>query len=222
MKFIDDKNKQLKWYNRNYFFAGTIFLIALMTILFFAVGSRYSWQDPLQNNANSILVNINNFFNMALNTLFHVDVWHLVGNMLQLLFAGLYIERRHGTLKFLLLNVLFMFTINGIAAYLWNDVNGIGYSGVYFALDAFVIIDYIFSFRKSERNLTNIILGAIVIVLIYVFSMCWIGGGLLDITYWPKNLLDNSAHFAGFFWGLLFSLFYQTESLIIKKQSKEN
>ena len=182
-----------------------------MTILFFVVGSRYSWQDPLQNNANSILVNINNFFNMALNTLFHVDVWHLVGNMLQLLFAGLYIERRHGTLKFLLLNVLFMFTINGI-----------GYSGVYFALDAFVIIDYIFSFRKSERNLTNIILGAIVIVLIYVFSMCWIGDGLLDITYWPKNLLDNSAHFAGFFWGLLFSLFYQIESLIIKKQSKEN
>ena len=34
MRFIDDKNKKINWWNRNYFFAGTIFISVLFIVIF--------------------------------------------------------------------------------------------------------------------------------------------------------------------------------------------
>lgn len=42
MKFFDDKSKNLKWYNRNYFYIGTIIVIVLNILLFAILGNDYA------------------------------------------------------------------------------------------------------------------------------------------------------------------------------------
>ncbi|MBQ8792730.1 MAG: hypothetical protein IJZ62_03870, partial [Clostridia bacterium] len=41
MKFIDDKCKKVKWWNRNYFYLGTIAVIAVNILLFAFLGGDF-------------------------------------------------------------------------------------------------------------------------------------------------------------------------------------
>ena len=208
MKFIDDKNKTVRWYNRNYFYAGTILLILVNVILFWQLGN--GWCFKLYDaNANWGDFRFINFLNIAFTSLSHSSWEHVLGNIINLLVVGLYLERKYGTFNFLFLNVLLIFTVGALASHVFGNVNHHGYSGVNWALYGIIITDYIFSFKKERRNLTNIILGAVVLVYIYLFSMCYGGNAFIDVTYYPANLIHNMGHWSALFWGLLFGLFYQ-------------
>ena len=39
MKFIDDKSKNLKWYNRNYLYLGTLLIVVINIFVFAVIGN---------------------------------------------------------------------------------------------------------------------------------------------------------------------------------------
>ena len=82
----------------------------------------------------------------------------------------------------------------------------IGASGVQYFLYGYILVDYIFSFRKEKRNKTNIILGAIVLGLIYL-AMCYSGGlSTIEFVLYPRDLITNDGHYAPFVAGIIVGL----------------
>lgn len=99
-----------------------------------------------------------------------------------------------------------------------NSLDGThGFSGVNYALYAFVIIDYIFYIFKKDKGKANVIYGAIVIGLIYL-AMCYNGGTTgFGFNWYPYDLINNMGHYTGFLAGLIISLVIN----ICKLQSKK-
>ena len=94
-----------------------------------------------------------------------------------------------------------------------------GYSGVNYALYAYVIIDYLFSLTKSRRNKTDLIFGGIVIALIY-FAMCFSGGtSTVSFAPYPYDLLHNLGHGTGFFTGTIVALLVQIPLTLAHKET---
>lgn len=207
LSFFDDKSKGEKtWLNRNYFYIGTIGLILLQIILFAALGKGWSTRifDPAATWEN---FRIGNFFNALFGSFDHVGGWdHLLGNMIGLFFAGFYLERKFGTIKFTTL-ALFLTMFSRLPSFLiiqGVSYSSYGFSSAEYALYAVVILDYLTSlFRKKDRNLTNIIVGIITLIYMYIFSWCYGGNGFIDVTYYPKGLIENTWHWSGFICGIL-------------------
>ncbi len=224
MKFIDDKSKNLHWWNRNYFFIATLIVITINLLIFkfankwyfniFTVDRLDHWSEVFYFSPTLV-----SFFN----SFSHSNWQHVLLNMLCFLVAGIYIERKKGSFSTLLL-VLFGAYISGIAitTNLLN-VNYWGYSGVNYFLYSYIIIDYLFSFKKSERNKFNIILGAVVVALIYLAS-CFNGGtSKFSFTWYPYDLMHNMAHYSSFVAGIVIGLLVQIiklNLLILLKDKK--
>lgn len=204
MKFIDDKSKNVKWWNRNYFYAGTIFIIVL-NILIFAFAN--CWQekvfnyDELSLNNNELLFVYYFFGNFS-----HGNWQHVLLNMICFAGVGLYLERKTGSFGIIGLVIFAAFFAGNAKITISKNENIVGFSGVNYFLYACIIIDYLFSFRKSQRNKTNIILGAIILALIYL-TMCFNGGTTsFGFEWYPYDLISNSAHSSGFIAGVVFVL----------------
>lgn len=225
MKFFDDKSKAVKWWNRNYFYAGTIIVI-LVNILLFAFGGN-DWKSIATPDDNGFhwgegfyfIPTIRSFFNCFS----HFNWQHVLLNMLCFLGAGLYLERKLGTFGILGFVVLGAY-LAGIATTA-NDLTVwySGFSGVNYLTYSYIIIDYIFSFQKRKKNKTNIILGGIIIALIYL-AMCYTGGtSSFTFTWYPWDLLHNLAHGSGFVAGIALCLTVQlTEMIVIYHYKNKN
>lgn len=218
MKFIDDKSKNLKWWNRNYFYAGTIIVI-LVNILLFAYGGD-DWESVFKvdysehwGDAFCFSSIIRSFFN----AFSHSNWQHILLNMLCFLASGFYLERKRGSFGIVLI-VLFGAFFASVATTA-NDlaVNWHGFSVVNYFLCAVVLVDYIFSFRSEERNKTNIIVGAIIVVFTYI-SMCF-NGGVIEFSFewYPYNLMYNMGHYSSFLIGIILSIIIQTTRLLSVK-----
>ena len=121
----------------------------------FAVGKN-NWTPYLQKNSWGDIFNFHNIWVYFLNAFEHANWQHCLLNMLCFFVAGTYIERKIGSLN--LLSIVFLFAFFADAVIGANYRGGFhGFSGVNYALYGFVIIDYLFSFRKKVRNKTNII-----------------------------------------------------------------
>ena len=165
MKFFDDKSKNLKWCNRNYFFIGTILFIALNIILFVTLGNFFFF---LHQRLESI--EGSNFFTSCYKLFLHFCVnfthssWeHVLQNMLGFSFCLMYMERKLGTIN--LYGMLFALTLFCSLPYWSETYTFTGSSEVWFACFGYVTIDYLFSFRNGYRNKTNVIFGTIVVFL---------------------------------------------------------
>lgn len=219
MKFIDDKSKNLKWWNRNYFFVGTIIVILLNILLFtlfpgkapVSIGcdGKYHWHDVFY-----FYPTIDAFFS----AFGHINWQHVLLNMLCFGVAGLYLERKKGSLGLIIYVILGAY-FSGIACVTNNlSVSGIGFSGVNYFNYAVIIIDYLFSFRHELRNKTNIILGGIVVAFIYL-AMCFNGETTgFSFELYPYDLMTNIAHYSGFVVGLILALIIQTTRLLASRQ----
>ncbi len=222
MKFIDDKCKKVKWWNRNYFYFGTIAIIAVNIMLFAFLGNHFETvvQPDLGHHWHDGLYFVPTL-RVFLNAFSHSDWEHVLLNMLCFAFVGLYFERKMGTfglLGFVIVGAYF----SGIAVATNNlSVNYHGFSGVNYLCYAYVIVDYIFSFQKDRRNKTNTILGALVLVAIYV-SMCFSDSlRAFPFTYYPIDLITNLGHGSSFVVGLVLALIIQISMLIGKRRSKD-
>ncbi len=167
MKFINDRNKKLTWWNKNYYFAATITVVVINIALFMFLGS--SWErfigiDRINNEIYVIkwdyVLFFDNIIRNFLNCYSHSNWQHVLLNMLCFAVYGVYLERKHGTLYFLLLIVSMSFIASFAVSANYLSVNCHGFSGVNYGFYAFVIIDYIFSFFKGKTNASNIISGA--------------------------------------------------------------
>ena len=203
MKFIDNSKKTLNFWNRNYFFFATIFYITLNIILF-ATCKREAYK-PFDGDLLNILYNLKVGY-------IHNSWEHVLLNMLTFFFVGFYIERKDGTFKLLIILLFCSLLCSTIPT---------GHSAIWAFLIGWVLIDYIFSFKKDTRSKTNIIVGAIVIIL-EIFRCCFydLPGGGISITYYPYQLITHLGHFRPFIWGIITCLLFELCQIIKLKQYK--
>ena len=207
MKFIDDKSKNVKWWNRNYFYAGTIIIIAINIMLFAFAGNDWESIVPIDNEGHwEDVFYFDVVLRAFLNSFSHANWQHVLLNMLCFAGVGFYLERKTGSFGILFLVIISAFfssiavSANDLGVY-WH-----GFSGVNYFLYAYSLIDYIFSFQKSKRNRTNIILGGIILALIYL-AMCFNGGtSEFGFEWYPYDLMHNLGHYTSFLAGLIFGI----------------
>ena len=205
MKFIDDKSKNLKWYNRNYFYIGTIIVIVVNILLFKFLGNNYAKDIGGQYVWNGVF-DISNMLRSFVDVFVHGDWQHVLLNMLCFAFCGIYMERKFGTINFILIILGFSFLAGNITTAARNTVNHYGASGLIYFCYAYIILDYIFCFiQKNQNNKTNIILGAIILLFIYVAMSCKVEN-TLRFMFYPYDLIYNAAHYSSFFAGIIVTL----------------
>lgn len=222
MKFFDDKNKNLRWWNRNYFYVGTIVIIAVNILLFVLLDYGWdseivsaddvgNWEAPLYLNRT-----IASFFS----SFSHANWQHVLLNMLCFAACGLYLERKAGTFGILGI-VLFGAYASGVAITAnYLSCAWLGFSGVNYFLYAYILFDFIFCLKKEKRNKTNTILGAVILFLIYV-AMCFNGGVEgFGFELYPYDLIYNCGHYCGFLMGCAIALFKNIIEITVEKSVK--
>ncbi len=220
LALFDDKSKgDVKWWNRNYFYVGTV-LIVILNILIFAFVKESPWEIvPIEKKYGMWTSPL--YFDPTicgfLSAFFHLNWQHVLLNMLCFFVAGLYLERKMGTFGIILF-VIFGAYIAEVAVQGNNlSVYSVGFSGVNYFIYATIIIDYIFSYQKYRRNKTNVILGSIEIALIY-FAMCFNGGTeSVSFKIYPYDLIHNMGHYASFLVGLVLGLFAEAIRFVTRK-----
>lgn len=219
---LDDKSKTVTWLNRNYFFIVTVFIV-LLNIIVYAVHGSDTGNFKVRPNWGTF--SVSNLFHALVRSYTHSNWQHCLLNMLCFFIAGLYLERKKGSLKFLLFMVI-MSLFTSFASCTNNiSLGAKGFSGVNYGLYGYIIVEYIFVLcQKEKRNLFNIIFGAVVLALIY-FAMCFSGGtSRVTFEWYPYDLLHNLGHASGFVTGLIFGIYEQSCSVIskYKKEITEN
>ena len=206
MKFVDDRNKKLKWNTRNYFWVVSIVYVALNILLFVFLGKK-NLLKGLESQDWRFFDVVREWLVAIGNTFSHSSYEHVLQNMLGLFVCAFYMERKMGSFKFFV-TLLCISLFNAVAcSFAAGGLNWSGNSGVWFALVGYVLIDYLFSLRKSERNLTNLIVGFIVLALEW-FRLGFydqLGGGIGWVCF-PYQLIMQRPHLIGFIFGALLAL----------------
>lgn len=214
--FVNDTGKRLTWTTRNYFFLGTFFIVFLNLFIYAVCKSETYFFAVLPDWGK---FSVNNLFQALVNSYTHINWQHVLLNMLCFAVAGSYLERKTGTLLFLLF--LFVLSLFTSFASCTNDISisAIGFSGVNYGLYGYILCEYIFTLcRKNRRTLFNIIYGAAVLGLIY-FAMCFSGGTTrVSFEWYPYDLLHNLGHASGFVVGLVMGA-YEPVCTVIEKRS---
>ena len=153
---------------------------------------------------------VNNLFQAFVNSYTHSNWQHVLLNMLCFLIAGIYLERKKGSLPFLLFMLLMsLFTAFASGT---NDISlgWYGFSGINYGLYGYIGIEYIFTLlQRRKRDIINIVAGAVMLGLIY-FAMCFNGGtSSIGFEWYPYDLLHNLGHASGFVAGLVLGIVEQ-------------
>lgn len=217
--WLDDKSKPITWLNRNYYFVTTVFIVLLNIIIYSVHGSNtgnFAEKWPPWGKFS-----IANLFQALVNSYTHANWQHCLLNMLCFFIAGLYLERKKGSLKFLLfMLVMSLFTAFATCT---NDISvwWHGFSAVNYGLYGYIIVEFLFTLlQKDKRNLFNLIAGIVILALIY-FAMCFNGGtSKVSFVWYPYDLLHNLGHASGFVVGLIFGIYEQACGLISKFKQK--
>lgn len=216
--FINDGYKNKSWFTRNYFFAGTV-LIILINILIFAIGGE-DWVLDSLNTWKDHWTDVFYFkplIRVFCNSFAHFTWRHVLLNMLCFFFCGLYLERKTGSIKFVLLILAAAFFTSAAVSANFLAVHWQGFSAVNFGLYAYITVDYLFSLQKEKRTKFNLISGAVVLVFIY-FTTCFDGAAeSLSFKWYPYDLARNMGHYSGALAGLVLGLTVQIARIGIKK-----
>lgn len=208
--FLNDTGNKTRL-SKNYFFAGTIVVVSA-NILIFAIGGS-GWQQAAEVNGQAdwnSLFYFNPIIRAIFNTFSHFSWSHVLNNARAFLVCGLYLERKMDSGKLVLMVLSLAFFTGAVSTAGTLSVDWAGFSGIVYLLFAYILVDYLFSFQKSKRSRFNAILGAVVLILIYIFMS---GGlsfdGSREIKWYPYILLSNPGHLFGFLAGLALGLAVQ-------------
>lgn len=216
--WLDEKSKRITWLNKNYFFVTTVF-ITLLNIIVYAVHSSDTGDFYVRPDWGSF--SLNNLFQALVDSYTHANWQHCLLNMLCFFIAGIYLERKQGSLHFILFMII-MSLFTAFASCTNDDgIGAIGFSAVNYGLYGYILLEFPFAMiQKKTRYLFNIISGAVVIALIY-FAMCFCGGTeTVSFQWYPYDLLNNLGHASGFVTGLIFGAYEQISSCISKAKNK--
>ena len=143
MEIVNVKDKKLTWYNRNYYFLGTIFFVLLNILLFKLCGAGWNFK-LFDHTAQWGDFSVMNMLTIGFAALSHESWRHVILNMLFFSFLGVYLERKMGTLAFVALVVTSIFTVPALASHVQNSIFHHGFSGVIAALFGIILMDCIF------------------------------------------------------------------------------
>lgn len=195
MKIIDDGTKKLTALNRNYFFIVTVAFVVLCVTLHACLGDEWSVQiRPYETNRFGFKIyKGNSLLYSLLNSFSHANWQHCLLNMLCFFICGCWLERKKGSLKFLILLLLIILITSRAITMAWGDV-WVGYSGVNYGLYAYTIVDFLSSLKNTKSNKFNLIYGSVIMALIY-FAMCFNGGvERVSFAFYPYDLIHNAGH----------------------------
>ncbi len=221
-ELLNDRNKQLTLLNRNYLFLATILIVGLNLALF-----KYGVKIELPTESNG-----NRFLSLApllqefLNCYFHSTWQHVLLNMLSCFIAGLYLERKMGSFRFLLLVIILTFFIAFAQCVKGHYINGFstsGFSVVSYGLYGYIVMTFLFELcRKQERYSFNVISGIVILGLIY-FAMCFNGSTQrVSFVWYPDDLLNSWGHMSAFAVGLVFGFYEQLCALISRGKRRRD
>lgn len=200
---------------RNLFFATTL----LILILNFAIFAAYGNQTPdFASKVPWDSFSVTDLFHALVNTFTHSNLQHVLLNMLCFAIAGSYLERKMGSLRFLLFMTIVCF-FTAFASCTNSGLYWHGFSGANYGLYGYILLEYVFTLaRKKTRTPFNIAYGAILIGLIYL-AMCFCGGtSAIRFEWYPYDLLHNLGHASGFAVGLLLGICLPPSFLLIEKE----
>lgn len=218
MKFVDIEHKKVRKCNKNYFWIVSIIYIVLNITLFAIFNHNnilWKYEDvkwKVFNGFKDLFISIGNLYT-------HTSWGHVLRNMFAFSLSGFYIERKIGSFNFLGLLILLSILSSPLVS-MYVGLNWAGSSVIYFAVWGYVIIDYLFSLRKDNRNKINIIIGGIVIGSLYIGS-CLTENIIGTNIFHPIHLIYNAGHYFGFLVGILVALVIQLTSLYVKKQNEK-
>ncbi|MBQ3494257.1 MAG: rhomboid family intramembrane serine protease [Clostridia bacterium] len=215
MKFVNNDGKNNKWWNKNYFWAISIFYI-LFNITLFAILGRNNLLWPLAEQKWSIFNGLKELFISLGNAFTHNDWQHVLCNMVAFSFSAFYLERKLGTINFGCLIVLLSLFSSALTS-MYAGLFWAGSSVLYFALWGYCLVDFLFSLRKSKKTKTNTIIGAIVVCCLYLGTHF---SGFISVSALPIQLIYNACHYFGFIVGIVFALVVGITSLQIEKSKK--
>ena len=207
MKFFDDKMKNVRWWNRNFFFLATILIIGINFALFYFMGVEWSGRPELI--AWDEMFNFSNLINNFFSVFDHFNFNHLLLNMICFFVVGIFFERKYGSVNLILMTLLFAIVGKNMVGA--NHFGGwsIGFSIVNYAFYGFILIDFIFMFRRETRSVPNIIWGIFMIIFMYV-SMAYNGGTIypvdLKLSIYPVDLMYNLGHYTALLAGVILGL----------------
>ena len=198
--FSKNKNKA----KNNFFFLGTIFVIIVNCLFYFVVDEFPVFGN--KNNWDSVL-DFSNLFAHFFSAFTHFNAQHVLLNSLCFFIAGGYVERKRGTLGLLVLVFIFAFFGECVTAANNHAGNGgYGFSGVNYCFYAYIIVDFIFSFKEIKSIKSEMIVSIVVLCLIYI-ACCFCGGtAKFAFKIYPYDLINNLGHYSGFLTGLVLSL----------------
>lgn len=220
MKGIDDESRKLYWWNRNYFFAGTV-CVVLINLIVQACGSDLNWFHMLmiENSSWNSVLSFKNLWLNFVSAFMHLSWQHTLLNMICFLICGAWLERRKGTFPLLGLVVLMAFVTENVVSGNSLSLTSFGYSAVNYGFYAYAMIDYIVLLCKKEtRTKLNVISGAILMGFIY-FAACFSGGtSAVSFEWYPNDFMHNMGHYSGFLAGAFLGLAVQCAKFIAKRE----
>ncbi len=202
MSFLNFSKNERKL-NNNFFFVGTILVIAINCLCYFVINEFPTFDT--KNNWDSVL-DFSNLVAHFLSAFTHFNAQHVLLNSLCFLVVGGYVERKRGTLGLLFLVFIFAFFCESVTAANHAGNGGYGFSGVNYCFYAYVIVDFIFSFKEIKSIKSEKIVSIVVLSLIYI-ACCFCGGtATFAFKIYPYDLINNLGHYSGFLTGLVLSL----------------
>ena len=197
---INDKRKKLTWRNSNFSYITTIVFMLIMIATF--LWCRPSIDAILENNIS---------WNIILLPFRHIDWLHLFGNLECFLCVSLFLERRYGSLKYLLI-LLITILISPFACFALLGLNWQGESLVNFFLFGIFFVEILFNFKECFLTKYQNIFTIITVLLIFVLMSFTV-----NIQFSPFTTLLTVNHGSAFIEGLLVGIF---SNLIAHKENR--
>lgn len=154
---INDKNKELNWRNSNFCYVTTI-------LFMFILIATFLWCE----SAITKILDQNLHWNIFLLPFRHSDWLHLFGNLECFFFVSLFLERRYGSLKYLLI-VLITIPLSPLVWFAVTGCAGRGESLVNFFLFGIFFVEIFAHFHEcfltKYQNIFTIVTILLVLVL---------------------------------------------------------
>ncbi len=212
MKVVDVKQKELKWFNRNYFYLTTVCLITLFCMCFVFLDSQIGGLIE------------NKYWNLILSTFKHNSLIHLICNMVFFFLISLFLERHYGSFVYLLIFVFAVPFTNMSMFAITQSTNFNGECAINFFMYAVAIVTVLvrINWYASWRIFFPLI--EVGFALLYMSMSCDTATNpseLLAISF-LSNLIFVEAHWSAMVIGALTMLFGYMFVIVRSKSIKKD